>query len=209
MADPQATNTEPQAQQTAPGTQTAPAATQQTAPAFDYEKLASIIQGKQTVTEDTVLKSYFKQLGLSQEEATQAINQFKAQKAQNTPDVTALQTQVAQAQAQARQYQIENAAQLAALELGIDVKGIPFLLKAADLSGAVGQDGTINADAVKEALNKVLEAFPAIKPTQGANSNGFTPQVQVGASGSSAPQTQQTTAAQPAVAKKSWNRFNY
>jgi hypothetical protein len=181
MADPQATNTEPQAQQTASGTQTAPAATQ-TAPAFDYEKLASIIQGKQTVTEDTVLKSYFKQQGLSQEEATQAINQFKTQKAQNTPDVAALQTQVAQAQAQARQYQIENAAQLAALELGIDVKGIPFLLKAADLSGAVGQDGTINADAVKEALNKVLEAFPGIKPAA-ANTQAGTGFVQVGASG--------------------------
>lgn len=31
---------------------------------FDYEKLASIVAGKQTVTEDTVLKNYFKQQGL-------------------------------------------------------------------------------------------------------------------------------------------------
>ena len=31
---------------------------QQAAPEIDYEKIASIIQGKQTVTEDTVLKNY-------------------------------------------------------------------------------------------------------------------------------------------------------
>ena len=32
-------------------------------PSFDYEKLAGIIQGKQNVAEDTVLKNYFKQQG--------------------------------------------------------------------------------------------------------------------------------------------------
>lgn len=30
-------------------------------PAFDYEKLAGIISGKQNVTEETVLKNYFRQ----------------------------------------------------------------------------------------------------------------------------------------------------
>ena len=38
------------------------------APAFDYDKLASLITGKQSVTEDTVLKSYFKEQGLSADE---------------------------------------------------------------------------------------------------------------------------------------------
>ena len=47
---------------------------QQTAPEFDYEKLASIITGKQSVTEDTVLKNYFKQQGLSKEEIETAIS---------------------------------------------------------------------------------------------------------------------------------------
>ena len=56
-------------------------------PTFDYEKLASLITGKQTVAEDTVLKSYFKQQGLSEDEMKQAISSFKEQKAKNTPDV--------------------------------------------------------------------------------------------------------------------------
>lgn len=64
---------------------------------FDYEKLAGLIAGKTSVTEDTVLKSYFKQQGLSQEEMNQAIQAFKAQKAASQPDVGALQSQAAQA----------------------------------------------------------------------------------------------------------------
>ena len=56
MAEP---NTQTETQQTQQET------TQQTTPEFDYDKLASLIAGKQTVTEDTVLKSYFKQQGLS------------------------------------------------------------------------------------------------------------------------------------------------
>lgn len=56
------------------------------APAFDYDKLASLITGKQSVTEDTVLKSYFKEQGLSADEMKEAIGAFKKQKAENTPD---------------------------------------------------------------------------------------------------------------------------
>ena len=39
------------------------AAAQAAAPAFDYEKLASIVAGKQAVTENTVVKSYLSQQG--------------------------------------------------------------------------------------------------------------------------------------------------
>ena len=103
-------------------------------PAFDYEKLASIVAGKQNVAEDTVLKNYFKQQGLSQEEAEKAIASFKEEKVKNTPDVTALQNQIAQEKAQAQKAQIEKDAVLTALSLGLDAKTIPYVLKLADLS---------------------------------------------------------------------------
>ena len=170
----------------APGASGAPA--QGGAPAFDYEKLASLIQGKQTVAEDTVLKNYFKQQGLSQEEAAQAIQAFKQQKAQNQPDVAAIQgqltdaqTQLAQAQAAARQAQLEGAATMMAVSLGIDSKTIPYVLKMADFSQAVDKDGKINEETMKNALNQVLEDVPALKP-QAKGSSGF---VQVGAAGGS------------------------
>ena len=43
------------------------------APAFDYEKLANILAGRTAATEDSVLKGYFKQQGITGEEAAQAI----------------------------------------------------------------------------------------------------------------------------------------
>ena len=67
---------------------TPPAGSQ--APQFDYDKLASLIAGKQTVTEESVLKGYFKQQGLSKEQMDQAIADFKQQQAANQPDVVGL-----------------------------------------------------------------------------------------------------------------------
>jgi hypothetical protein len=146
---------------------------------FDYEKLAGLIAGKTSVTEDTVLKSYFKQQGLSQEEMSQAIQAFKAQKAANQPDVGALQTQAAQAQAAAQKAQLENAAIMAAVGLGVDAKTIPYLIKMTDFGQAVGQDGKINEETVSNALKKTLEDVPGLKPAQNGQ-GGF---VQMGASG--------------------------
>ncbi|MEY8357113.1 hypothetical protein AALB39_27735 [Lachnospiraceae bacterium 54-53] len=155
-------------------------AQQTAAPAIDYEKIAQLVSGKQTATEDSVLKGYFKQQGLSQEEMSQAIAAFKQQKAASQPDVNAIQGQLAQAQAAAQQAMIENAATMAAISLGLDAKTIPYVLKMADLTQVMGQDGKINDDAMKNALNKVLEDVPALKP-QTSQASGF---VQVGAGGS-------------------------
>ena len=154
---------------------------------FDYEKLASIVAGKQTVTEDTVLKNYFKQQGLSQEEATQAMQQFKDQKAKNTPDVEGIQTQLTQAQAVAQKEAVEKAAVLEAVGLGLDAKTIPYVLKMADFSEATGQDGKINNETLKNAINKVLEDIPQLKPTQ-ETQRGF----QIGGGGSQQQQTSQS-----------------
>ena len=98
---------------------------QATAPAIDYGKIQQMLDGTLAAKEDTALKAYFKQQGLSQQEVEQAIAAFKQQKAANTPDVGAMQTQLTQAQEAAKQAQIQNAAILAAGGLGIDAKTIP------------------------------------------------------------------------------------
>lgn len=154
---------------------------------FDYEKLASIVAGKQNVTEDTVLKNYFKQQGLSQEEATQAMQQFKDQKAKSMPDVEGIQTQLTQAQALAQKEAVEKAAVLEAVGLGLDAKTIPYVLKMADLSDATGQDGKINNETIKNAINKVLEDIPQLKPAQ-ESQRGF----QIGGGGDQQQQTSQS-----------------
>ena len=166
---------QPNSQAQQPGAQ--PTAQQ---PAFDYEKLAGIIAGKQTVAEEQVLKGYFKQQGLSKEEMEQAIAAFKQQQAANKPDVTALQNAASTANQKATAAILESKATMAAVQLGIDVKTIPYVLKMADLSTAIGQDGNVNEETLKTALNKVLEDIPALKP-QPSQAGGF---VQVGVPGS-------------------------
>lgn len=182
---------------------TSPAGAQQT-PQFDYDKLASLIAGKQTVTEESVLKGYFKQQGLSKEQMDQAIASFKQQQAANQPDVAGMQNQLTAAQAAAQAAKVETAATMMAVSLGLDAKTIPYVLKMADLSQAVGQDGKINEETLKTALNTVLEAVPALKP-QADGKTGFT---QIGTGGNPAQHPQQTTANQTAVPTKRWNRFN-
>lgn len=145
---------------------------------IDYAKIQQMLDGTLAAKEDTALKAYFKQQGLSQQEAEQAMSAFKAEKAKNQPDVAAIQSQLTQAQTAAQEAQIQSAATLTAVSLGIDAKTIPYVLKMADLSQAMGQDGKVNDEAVKNALNKVLEDVPALKP-QTQNTSGF----QIGAPG--------------------------
>lgn len=149
-------------------------------PPIDYDKIQQMLDGTLAAKENTALRAYFKQQGLSEEEMRQAIAAFKEQKTKNTPNAAALRTQLAAAQQQAQKAAIDNAAILQAVALGIDAKTIPYVLKMADLSGVTGQDGKINDEAMKNALNKVLEDIPAFKPAPVAQT-GF---VQVGASGS-------------------------
>jgi hypothetical protein len=120
------------------------------APAFDYDKLASLITGKQSVTEDTVLKSYFKEQGLSADEMKQAIGAFKEQKAKNTPDFAKMQSEVESANNAKLMAEVNQSATLEAVKQGVDIATVPYVLKMADFSGTV-TDGKINAEKLTEA----------------------------------------------------------
>lgn len=188
MAEANTQATQNQDPQQAPAVQTqATQAQGQQAPVIDYTKIQQMLEGTLAAKEDTALKAYFKQQGLSQEEMDQAIAAFKQQKAASQPDVGAMQQQLTQAQALAQKAMIDSAATMAAVFLGIDAKTIPYVLKMAELSQVMGQDGRINDEALKAALNKVLEDVPALKP-QASGSTGF---IQVGAA--SGQQQTQTT----------------
>lgn len=192
--------------QQAAGSTPAQANTQQTTShEIDYEKLASIIQGKQNVTEDTVLKSYFKQQGLSPEEMKQAIATFKEQKAKNQPDVSAMQRQIADSTKQMQQAAVRQAATMEAVTLGLNAKTIEYVLKLADLDGCMSDKGEADPEKIKAAINKVLEDVPALKPANDKNT-GF----QIGGNSDFAGSTQsQQAVTQPnKVATKRWNRFN-
>lgn len=174
----------------------------QTPPAFDYEKLASLVAGKQTVTEDTVLKSYFKQQGLSEDEMKQAVAAFKQQKAASQPDVSAMEKQIAEANARVAESTIKNAAIMEAVGMGLDARTIPYVLKMAELSAVMEQDGKIDQAKLKDAINKVLEDVPQLRPAAEDN-KGF----QIGGNGDQQNPPQKQSNANP-VPTKRWNRFN-
>lgn len=146
---------------------------------FDYDKLASIIAGKQSVTEDSVLKGYFKQQGLTGDEMKSAIEMYKKDKASREPDINALNQKITDAESEIAK---ANSARLVAetkveamtmaSELGVDQKTIPYLMKMADLSSVVA-DGQIDQNKLKESLNEVLKDLPQLKITAEDVPHGF------------------------------------
>lgn len=193
--------------QTPPSNQTPPANPDSlgnpTPPAIDYDRIQQMLNGTLAAKEDTALKAYFKQQGLSQQEAEQAIAAFKEQKAKNEPNVEALQNQITTAQQSMIRAQIENKALLMHQELGIEIGTVAYLMKLVDLNGVIDQTGAINDEKLKEAFNKVLTDVPQLKKSEEQNTHGFR---QVGAGQSSGGTTPTNT--QPAVPSKRWNRFN-
>lgn len=141
-------------------------------PQIDYGKIAEIVASGTAQKESAILKNYFTQQGMSAAEMTAAINAYKEQKAANTPDVTEIQTQLAQAQNAALQAEIQRAGTLEAIGMGIDVKTAPYVLKMADMSSVTGEDGKINQESLKNAISKVLEDIPQLKP-QANGAKGF------------------------------------
>nr|WP_294493131.1 hypothetical protein [uncultured Anaerosporobacter sp.] len=136
---------------------------------IDYDKIQAMLDTATAKKENAVLKSYFQQQGMTEEEARQAIEAYKVNKQSQQPDVSKIQAQLQQAQALASQAEIEKLATIEAIGLGIDVKTVPYVLKMADLSTVKGDDGKVNQETLKNALNKVLEDVPALKPTNQGN----------------------------------------
>lgn len=150
---------------------------------IDYDKLAEIINKGTQSKENAILKSYFEQQGMSQEDITQAIKDFKTNKQtkaqQEADNLSNLQKENEQLKAQILQDKINNIANQQALKLGLEANVIPYVIKLADLSKATNDKGEIDEKLIGEALNKVLTDIPNLKPST-QQQNGFT---QVGASG--------------------------
>lgn len=171
---------------------------------IDYDKIQQMLDGTLAAKENTALKAYFKQQGLGQEEAEQAMQTFKQQKAANEPNIEAIQNQAQTAQKMAQTAMIERDAYKLSGELGIDLKTMPYVLKLADVSEVAGEDGKIDSEKLKEALNKVLEDVPQLKP-QEQHQSGFR-QIGVGQTGGESGGT--PTQQQKSVPTKRWNRWN-
>ena len=154
-------------QQTAQQEQTAATDT----PAFDYDRLAGILAGRQAQNEESVLKGYFRSMGITGDEAAQAISAFKAQKAAQTPDPARLTQERDEARAAALRSEMQTKALMMAGELGVEVSTMPYVLRMADLTGAAPA-GTVDDAALRTALEKVLADIPQLKKQAEAAQTG-------------------------------------
>lgn len=153
------------------------------APAIDYDKLANILDGRMKATEESVLKGYFKEQEMTDEEMAQAIKSFKdkkaAEAAKKESDYTGMQSRLSQmeqdiatANKAVLTAKIENAVILEATKMGIAPKAIPYLTRMADLSSVGDESGNISSEKIANALSKVLDDLPELKPQ--AQESGFT-----------------------------------
>ena len=148
----------------------------QQAAGVDYDRLQEMINTATAKKENAVIKDYFMQQGLSENELHQAIAAFKQNKEQQASEqqnVNAnLQNEVTAAKQLAEQAQVELTATKVAVELGINVKTLQYVLKMADFSKAKDADGKISEDNIKASLEQVLKDVPALKPST-ENNSGF------------------------------------
>lgn len=151
---------------------------------IDYGKIQNMIDRGVQQKENAILKSYFEQQGMSEEEVKSAIGDWKAKKQsdaqQKSDDFAKLQQSTQELQARLNRELLEKQAFNDCLDLGVDRNTIPHVIKCADFKDAVDEKGEIKSDKVREVIEKVLTDVPAFKGTK-KDEKGF----QVGVSGES------------------------
>ena len=149
---------------------------QAAAPEVDYGKIEAIVNKGSQQKENAILKSYFEQQGMTEEEAKTAIKAYKANKQKQADDqknaYENMQRENEQLKAQILQSNINAKATDIGLDMGVDKNAVPYLVKMADLSKAVNEKNEISEEEIKKAFEEVLKNVPALKASTNSNT-GF------------------------------------
>ena len=152
-------------------------ATQQvTAPEIDYGKIESMINKGTQQKENAILKSFFEQQGMTEDEVKTAVSEYKANKQKQADDqknaYANMQKENEQLKAQILQNNINAKATDIGLDMGVDKNAVQYLVKMADLSKAVNEKNEISEEEIKNAFEEVLKNVPALKASTNSNT-GF------------------------------------
>lgn len=143
---------------------------------IDYGKIEAMINKGTQQKESAILKSYFEQQGMTEEEVRSAITSYKetqGKKAEEQKNAFAtMQAENENLKAQMLQMNIDAKASSIGLDMGVDKNAVAYLVKMADLTKVVDEKGEINEEAIKEAFEDVLKNVPALKSSVNSN-NGF------------------------------------
>lgn len=162
---------------------------------YSQEQVDSISSASVT----KAFKSFFDQYGITEEEANQALTSVKEAKGKNKPDINTLTSQNEQYKKDMQKAQIENKAILEAINLGVDTKTIPYIMKLADFSAVSDEHGKINGEKIKGAISKVLEDMPQLKKQETNNTTGFH---KIGADGNNSKTSDETNTLRKAFGLK-------
>ena len=152
-------------------------ATQQTtAPEIDYGKIEAMINKGTQQKENAILKSFFEQQGMTEDEVKTAISSYKAEQGKKAEEqknaYATMQAENEQLKAQILQSNINAKATDIGLDMGVDKNAVGYLIKMADLSKAVNEKNEISEEAIKNAFEEVLKNVPALKASVNSNT-GF------------------------------------
>ena len=156
----QDTNTQAQGGNSAGNTQT------QTS-GVDYDKIQAMIDKGTTQKENAILKSYFEQQGMSEDDVKSAISDWKSRKQTQaqaqTDSFNKLKESNKALQERLTQELLNKQAFNDCLDLGIDKNTIPHVIKCADFTDAINEKGEVNAEKVRASVEQVLKDVPAFK----------------------------------------------
>ena len=145
-------------------------------PEMDYGKIEAMINKGTQQKENAILKSFFEQQGMTEDEVKTAISSYKAEhgkKAEEQKNAYAnMQAENEQLKAQILQSNINAKATDIGLDMGVDKNAVASLIKMADLSKAVNEKNEISEEEIKKAFDDVLKNVPALKASQNSNT-GF------------------------------------
>lgn len=154
----QDTNTQAQGGNSANNTQTS---------GIDYEKIQSMIDKGVQQKENAILKSYFEQQGMSEDDVKSAISDWKSRKQTQaqaqTDSFNKLQESNKALQERLTQELLNKQAFSDCLDLCIDKNTIPHVIKCADFTDAINENGEVNAEKVRASVEQVLKDVPAFK----------------------------------------------
>lgn len=151
-------------------------AQQTTVPEIDYGKIEAMINKGTQQKENAILKSFFEQQGMTEDEVKSAITTYKAEQGKKAEEqknaYVTMQAENEQLKAQILQSNINAKATDIGLDMGVDKNAIGYLIKMADLSKTVNEKNEISEEAIKNAFEEVLKNVPALKASVNSNT-GF------------------------------------
>lgn len=137
---------------------------------IDYSKLEEIINKGLQVKENGILKSYFSQQGLEENEIKEAIETYKTNKANkekqaidNSPELAELKKEIETLKSEKAKQELNNAIQLTAMGMGLNEKGINALLKIQDFSNVMDGD-KVSKEKIQENIDSFLNDYDMFKP---------------------------------------------